>query len=81
MQTYKNTTDSAFNWITIYKAANTLEANIVKGLIQAGGIECKVAGEMLQGALGEIPFEQAQVSVQVYAIKERHARQILVNYQ
>ena len=29
---------------------------------------------MLQGALGEIPFEQAQVSVQVYTIKERHAR-------
>lgn len=76
-----NSTDSSLQWVTIYKAENTLEANIVKGLIQTAGIECKIKGEMLQGALGEIPYDQAQVSVQVYAIKERHARQILVNYQ
>jgi hypothetical protein len=76
-----SSTDSAFQWVTIYKAENTLEANIIKGLILASGIECKIAGEMLQGAIGEIPFEQTQVSVQVYVIKERHARQILVNYK
>lgn len=76
-----SSTDSAFQWVTIYKAESTLEANIIKGLILASGIECKIAGEMLQGAIGEIPFEQTQVSVQVYVIKERHARQILVNYQ
>ncbi|MBB1384517.1 MULTISPECIES: DUF2007 domain-containing protein [Pseudoalteromonas] len=83
MQNINNSssTDSAFQWVTIYKAENTLEANIIKGLILASGIECKIAGEMLQGAIGEIPFEQTQVSVQVYVIKERHARQILVNYQ
>lgn len=76
-----NLTADPFTWITIYRAENSLEANIIKGLILNDGIECQIKGEMLQGALGEIPFDQAQASVQVYAIKERHARQILVNYQ
>jgi hypothetical protein len=70
-----------FQWVTIYSAENILEANIIKGLMIHAGLECQIKGEMLQGALGEIPFEQTQVSVQVYAIKERHGRQILVNYQ
>ncbi|WP_409424817.1 DUF2007 domain-containing protein [Pseudoalteromonas sp. RW-H-Ap-1] len=79
-----NNSDSnitSFDWVTLYNAENSLEANIIKGLILNAGIECQIQGEMLQGALGEIPFEQTQVSVQVYAIKERHAREILVNYQ
>lgn len=79
-----NNSDSnvtSFDWVTIYNAENSLEANIIKGLILNAGIECQIKGEMLQGAMGEIPFEQTQVSVQVYAIKERHAREILVNYQ
>ncbi|HBW98557.1 MAG TPA: hypothetical protein DEF74_09595 [Pseudoalteromonas sp.] len=74
-------TQQAFQWVTLYKADNTLEANIIKGLLLSVGIECQIQGEMLQGALGEIPFEQTQVSVQVYSIKERHAREILVNYR
>ncbi|MDQ2045497.1 DUF2007 domain-containing protein [Pseudoalteromonas sp. 20-92] len=83
MQNTNNTNETvgSFQWVTIYNAENTLEANILKGLIQTSGIECQIKGEMLQGAMGEIPFDQTQVSVQVYAIKERHARQILVNYQ
>jgi len=72
---------TSFDWVTLYNAENSLEANIIKGLILNAGIECQIKGEILQGAMGEIPFEQTQVSVQVYAIKERHARQILVNYQ
>ncbi|MBQ4834008.1 DUF2007 domain-containing protein [Pseudoalteromonas sp. MMG010] len=73
--------NSAFNWIIIYQAENQVEANIVKGLLLHEGIECQLQGEMLHGALGEIPFDQTSVSVQVYAIKERHAREILLNYQ
>lgn len=79
-----NNSDSnitSFDWVTLYNAENSLEANIIKELILNAGIECQIKGEMLQGAMGEIPFEQTQVSVQVYAIKERHAREILVNYQ
>lgn len=69
-----------FEWLTIYCAANAVEANIVKGLLINNNIECQLLGESLQGAVGEIPLEQTQVRVQVFAIKERQARQILVNY-
>lgn len=47
-----NLTADPFTWITIYRAENSLEANIIKGLILNDGIECQIKGEMLQGALG-----------------------------
>lgn len=80
-KTNKDSSINAFKWVTLYRAENSLEASILKGLIINAGIECQLQGEMLQGALGEIPFDQTQVQVQVYAIKERHAREILLNYQ
>lgn len=80
----KITNDSAeqapFEWLTVYSAADAIEANIVKGLLLNSSIECQLLGESLQGAVGEIPLDQTQVRVQVFAIKERQARQILVNY-
>ncbi|UJX24985.1 DUF2007 domain-containing protein [Pseudoalteromonas sp. CF6-2] len=75
-----NTGDS-FTWVGIFRAENALQANIIKGLLESAGIQCELQGEMLQGALGEIPFEQTGVEVLVYAIKERQAREILINYQ
>ncbi|WP_404341144.1 putative signal transducing protein [Pseudoalteromonas mariniglutinosa] len=77
----KDYDDSAFVWVNIYDAANAMEANIIKGLLMNAGIQCDLQGEILQGALGEIPFDQGAVAVRVYAIKERQAREILVNYQ
>ena len=75
-----NTEQTPFQWLTIYCAANAVEANIVKGLLLNSNIECQLLGESLQGAAGEIPLDQTQVRVQVFVIKERQARQILVNY-
>jgi hypothetical protein len=83
LQNTNNTveSESAFKWVTVFNAENVIEANILKGLLLNAGIDCQLQGEMLQGAVGEIPLEQTQVSVQVYAIKERYAQQILVNYR
>ncbi|MCQ8878206.1 DUF2007 domain-containing protein [Pseudoalteromonas shioyasakiensis] len=69
-----------FRWVTVYSAADAVEANIVKGLLLGNEIDCQLLGESLQSAVGEIPFAQTEVRVQVYAIKERHARELLVNY-
>lgn len=38
---------------TIYKAGNIVEAHIVAGMLEAGGIHSEVAGHYLQGATGE----------------------------
>lgn len=40
---------------TVLHALNSVEAHVVKGLLQSEGIECSVLGEYLQGAIGELP--------------------------
>lgn len=39
-----------------YEAANSLEANLLKGLLAQQGIEVRVSGEYLQGGIGELPL-------------------------
>lgn len=39
----------------IYEAANTIEANLLKGLLEQEGIEVFINGEYLQGGIGELP--------------------------
>jgi len=39
----------------VYEAANTIEANLLKGLLEQEGIETFVNGEYLVGAIGELP--------------------------
>ncbi|MGO2074984.1 MAG: putative signal transducing protein, partial [Pseudoalteromonas sp.] len=70
-----------FAWVTVYSAANVVEANIVKGLLISNNVECQLLGETLQGAVGEIPLDQTEVKVQVFTIKQRQAAEILVNYR
>ena len=40
---------------TVLHALNSVEANLVKGLLQSEGIPSSVLGEFLQGAIGELP--------------------------
>jgi hypothetical protein len=39
----------------IYEASHTIEANLLKGLLEAEGIEVFVNGEYLQGGVGDLP--------------------------
>jgi hypothetical protein len=39
----------------VYEAANTIEANLLKGLLEQEGIETFVNGEYLAGGIGELP--------------------------
>ena len=40
---------------TVLHALDSLEANLVKGLLENEGIACHVSGEYLQGGIGELP--------------------------
>lgn len=40
---------------TVLHALNSVEAHVVKGLLQSEGIESSVLGEYLQGGIGELP--------------------------
>ncbi len=51
--------------VKVYHAANIMEAHIVKGLLEANGIEAYVDGHYLQGGIGELAsMDFAGVSVQ-----------------
>jgi hypothetical protein len=39
----------------IYEASNTIEANLLKGLLENEGIESFIDGEYLQSGIGELP--------------------------
>ena len=40
---------------TVLHALDTLEANMIKGLLESEGIESSIFGEYLQGGIGELP--------------------------
>lgn len=40
--------------VKVFTASNSLEANIVKGMLEANDIPAYVVGEYLQGAIGEL---------------------------
>ena len=40
--------------IKIFTAKNSIEANIVKGMLEANDVPAYVEGEYLQGAIGEL---------------------------
>lgn len=40
--------------VKIFNAKNSIEANIVKGMLEANDIPAYIEGEYLQGAIGEL---------------------------
>lgn len=50
--------------IKVFTAQNSIEANIVKGMLEANDIHAYIEGEYLQGAIGELAgIDYAFVSV------------------
>jgi len=66
--------------IIIYQAANSLDANMIKGLLTQYNIPSYIQGELLQGGMGELPTaDLVTVSVQnEYAVA---ARKIVTEWQ
>lgn len=40
----------------VYEAENIIDAHLVKGLLEQGGVPAFVRGDYLTGALGELPM-------------------------
>lgn len=73
-------TKSQFKWQCVFSTDDALEAHIIQGLLDQANIQSKLTGMALQGALGEIPYEQTSISILVFKIKVGAAKQILINY-
>lgn len=66
--------------VKIFNANNSIEANIVKGMLEANNIPAYVEGEYLQGAIGELAaIDYAFVSVD--EINELKARNLINEYE
>lgn len=67
----------------VYSAAHPTEAHIVKGLLEAKGIEAVVKGEILFGARGELPITP-ETAPSVWIVEENRyelAREVVRQYE
>lgn len=65
--------------IIIYRAANTLDANMIKGLLAQYDIPSFIQGEYLQGGAGELPATDL-VTVSVNNEHQIAAREIIAEW-
>lgn len=66
--------------IKVFTAQNSIEANIVKGMLEANDIPAYVVGEYLQGAIGEL----AAIDFTFVSVNEEDeikAREIIHEYE
>lgn len=66
--------------ISIYQAANLADAHLIRHLLQEERIDAYIAGEYLQGALGEIPAN-TPIDVRVAAEDASRARRIVEEWE
>ena len=64
----------------IYQAENQIDANLVKGLLEQAGIRAFVAGEYLQGGVGDLPAS-GLITVSVVDQEVEGARRVVEQYE
>lgn len=66
--------------INIYAANSTIDAHLIKNLLEQHGITAYIAGYYLQGGLGELPVIDL-IQVQVDDADETAARKVIEDYE
>ena len=66
---------------TLYTAADTTEAHLIKGVLEQSGIEATLSGESLSIGIGGLPIEVAQVEVKVNENQFEEAVTIIKDYE
>lgn len=66
--------------IIIYHAANSLDANMIKGLLEQYEIRAFIQGEYLQGGMGELPAADL-VTVSVDNENYTEAKKIIAEWE
>lgn len=64
----------------IYQAENIFDANIVKGLLEQGGVQVYISGYYLQGGVGELPAS-GNTSIWVDDDQVTLAQQLIAEYR
>ncbi|EKE81458.1 DUF2007 domain-containing protein [Idiomarina xiamenensis] len=69
------------DWHLVYRAANDLEAELLKGMLAQSGITVQSADRHLAGGLGELPMDAGQVRLYVQLSDWQTARDLLDAYE
>jgi len=67
--------------VTIYRAADSIRAHLLKGVLQSEGIPVDISGEALMGAVGELPVTMLDVEVKVPPEFAVQARQTALEWE
>jgi hypothetical protein len=67
-------------WVEVEEAPDQLQANILKGLLEAQGVTVLVTQEGYQQAIGLAGFGSAMVKIMVPNDQEEMARQVLDDF-
>jgi len=68
-------------FVRVYRAANSAEAHLLKGLLEQHGMPVRMFGESLSGGLGDLPAEVMQVDIEVPVGYRQYARELIEEYE
>ncbi|MCL5049268.1 DUF2007 domain-containing protein [Aliidiomarina maris] len=69
------------DWVKIYTAANSMEAELIAGLLRQQGIEAGVSSQLLGGGIGELPLDALYTPVWVSPKHVETAREAVIAYE
>ena len=72
---------SPSSFIRIYRAANSTEAHLLRGILEQHGMPVRVVGEGLAAGMGELPMDVVQVELHVPTGFATLARQLVDEYE
>ncbi|HJP37577.1 MAG TPA: DUF2007 domain-containing protein [Gammaproteobacteria bacterium] len=68
-------------FVLIYRAANALEAHVIRGLLGQHNIQVHLFGEGLSSGFGELPAEVIEVEIHVPTGYRQLAGQLISEYE
>jgi hypothetical protein len=74
-----NRASNAF--VRVYRAANSTEGHLIKGMLEQHGMLVRVFGDGLSSGVGELPADVIQVEIQVQPGYRELARQLIQEYE
>lgn len=68
-------------FVSVYRAANSAEGHLIKGMLEQYGMLVRVSGDGLSSGVGELPADVMQVEIQVQPGYRDLARQLIHEYE
>ena len=74
-------TRSPSHFVRVYRAANSTEAHLLRGILEQHRVPVRVVGDVLAAGIGELPMDVIQVELQVPSGFRQLARQLIDEYE